>query len=101
MMTRADENQTNATHPDKVTPLSGARRVHEPVTEDSTPSSNLADAGIDLDALKEAISHLPEVDATRAMNLFNRIQAGDYEVDPATVADKLLFLERQLQQEDS
>lgn len=49
-----------------------------------------------LEALKEHIEQLPDADATRVVQLHNRIQAGDYEIDAQRIAEKLLDLESSL-----
>ena len=44
-------------------------------------------------ALEQRIKQLPEVDTARVVELHTRIMAGEYEVDSARLAGKLLDLE--------
>lgn len=62
---------------------------------------NEPDEGFPVDAdafrkLAEHIRQLPEMDATRVVNLHNRVLAGDYDIDSPQVAAKLLELESSL-----
>mgnify|MGYP001077116698 CR=1 FL=1 len=56
----------------------------------------LSSQAIDMSALETNIKQLPEVDTARVVELHNRIIAGDYEIDAASVAEKLLNLESTL-----
>ena len=49
-----------------------------------------------LERLKQHLDELPEVDATRIIQLHNRIQAGHYQVNPDRLAEKLMELESSL-----
>jgi len=49
-----------------------------------------------LNHLRESIEQLPDIDATRVVQLHHRITAGDYEIDSDRLAEKLLNLENQL-----
>ena len=49
-----------------------------------------------LERLKQHLDELPEVDATRVIQIYNRVQAGDYKVDASKVAAKLMALESSL-----
>lgn len=49
-----------------------------------------------LERLKQHLDELPEVDATRVIQIHNRIQAGDYQVDASRLAEKLSALESSL-----
>ncbi len=77
-------------------------------SRESKPSGVVAHlkAGSDLSAaepdpemlqnLKDTIDQLPELDATRVVNLHNRIIAGEYEVELKRLTEKLLDLEKDL-----
>ncbi len=47
--------------------------------------------------LKETIDQLPEINATRVVQLHQRIMAGEYVVDLERLTDKLLALEAQIE----
>lgn len=46
--------------------------------------------------LEQTIAQLPEMDATRLVQLHQRLSAGDYEIDTKRLAEKLLELEQAL-----
>lgn len=50
----------------------------------------------DLQALEARIRQLPEVNAARVVELRDQIKAGEYTVDSAQVADKILAFEQKL-----
>lgn len=50
-----------------------------------------------LERLKQHLDELPEVDATRVIQIHNRLQSGEYKVDANRVAEKLTALESSLQ----
>ncbi len=65
-------------------------------------TASSADADLELlaqqlERLKQHLDELPEVDATRVIQIHNRLQAGDYQVDASSVAEKLMALEASLQ----
>ena len=49
-----------------------------------------------LKALEEHIEQLPDMNATRVVQLHQRIQSGDYQIDVDRLAEKLLQLEQEL-----
>lgn len=54
--------------------------------------------GEQLRRLEETIAQLPEINATRVVQLHQRIMNGDYEVDSDRLAEKLMGLEQLLPQ---
>lgn len=52
-----------------------------------------------LQELKETIDQLPDINATKVVQLHQRIMAGDYVVDIDRLTDKLLALENALLEE--
>ncbi|MEX2598283.1 MAG: flagellar biosynthesis anti-sigma factor FlgM [Dehalococcoidia bacterium] len=46
--------------------------------------------------LEQTIDQLPDMDATRLVQLYQRISAGEYEIDAERLAEKLLELEQAL-----
>ena len=51
----------------------------------------------ELQAGVDAVSQLPEVNATRVVALYDRIQRGEYHPDQQVIADKMLQLELALE----
>ncbi len=51
---------------------------------------------VDMEKLASIISQAPEIDASRVVNLHHRIEAGEYEIDPARVAERLMALENSI-----
>jgi anti-sigma28 factor (negative regulator of flagellin synthesis) len=51
---------------------------------------------VDLQSLKDAIDQLPEINASRVIDLHNRIKAKEYEIDVAGLAEKLMAFEERL-----
>ena len=49
-----------------------------------------------VERLKQHLDELPEVDATRVIQIYNRIQAGSYQVDADRLAEKLSAMESAL-----
>jgi negative regulator of flagellin synthesis FlgM len=49
-----------------------------------------------VERLKQHLDELPEVDATRVIQIYNRIQAGSYQVDADRLAEKLTAMESAL-----
>jgi negative regulator of flagellin synthesis FlgM len=47
-------------------------------------------------ALEQSLKDLPAVDETRVAAVRERIESGNYKVDPQRIADKLMHLESQL-----
>ena len=69
--------------------------------DDTTPiaAEKLAELKAQLAKLEEHIEHLPDVDATRVVELHNRIEAGKYDIDAYRIAEKLAELESDLNRE--
>lgn len=66
---------------------------------DLAPQTSEADLQLlatQLERLKQHLEDLPEVDATRVIQIYNRLQAGDYQVDANRLAEKLTALESAL-----
>lgn len=51
---------------------------------------HLSSTAIDLQALEAHISKLPEVDRSRVTEIRNQISSGQYNIDSARVAEKML-----------
>lgn len=49
-----------------------------------------------VERLKQHLDELPEVDATRVIQIYNRIQSGSYQVDADCLAEKLSAMESAL-----
>lgn len=78
------------------TPLTGAneRGAGSKATTDQPPVSAKA-----LQELKETIDQLPDINASKVVQLHQRIIAGEYVVDLDRLTDKLLALESALLEE--
>ena len=65
---------------------------------DSTPSDtvSLTDAGKRLAELDHALQNAPVVDASKVQEIKQAINSGRYQIDAASVADKLLAFESQV-----
>jgi negative regulator of flagellin synthesis FlgM len=65
---------------------------------DSTPSDtvSLTDAGKRLAELDRALQNAPVVDASKVQEIKQAINSGHYQIDAASVADKLLAFESQV-----
>lgn len=70
----------------------------KPQEETGRPSTgetvSLTDTSAKLRALENTLSSLPAVDAQRVEALKKAVASGEYEVDPARVAEKLIALEQ-------
>lgn len=62
----------------------------------ASPAEKLAAAGIDLPQLLTELQQLSPVNASRVVKLHDRIDTGEYEIDTRRVAQKLLDLEKSL-----
>lgn len=70
---------------------------NERADEDSTLSAEELDAlRKQLEDLEEQLSQLPEVNASKVVDLHNRIESGSYEIDPDRLAEKLAQLESEI-----
>ena len=49
-----------------------------------------------LEDLEQQLRHLPEVNASKVVDLHNRVESGSYEVDADRIAEKLTQLESEL-----
>lgn len=89
--THADKPARPARKPGVVTPLNNHRRrsLQSSKQQQSLPAPDPAT----LKRLRESIDQLPEINATRVVQLHQRIMAGEYQVDTDRVAEKLLNLE--------
>lgn len=57
---------------------------------------SISDRASDLQALESQVKSLPEVDMGKVEAIRNRIDNGDYQIDSARLADKMLNFEQQL-----
>lgn len=57
---------------------------------------HLTDAGRQLAGIAQSLRELPAVDEARVAAVRQRLDSGDYKVDPQRVADKLLGMEHDL-----
>ena len=48
---------------------------------------------VDMEKLETIIRQAPDINASRVVSLHHRIEAGEYEIDPARVAEKLFAFE--------
>ncbi len=89
----ANKHSTNSV----VTYLSAGRK---PGTKqriaDSQEKLESLHAIVDLEELKLAMQQLPDVNASRLVNLHERIEAGEYSIDSDRLAAKLIDLESSL-----
>lgn len=77
-----------------ITQFKGDRRsVSEAESPKSSATVALSSQAIDMSALESRIKQLPDLDAARVVELHNRIVAGEYKVDSASIAEKMLALE--------
>ena len=79
--------------------------VHKRLEQTATPAGASRDAESDvqltgaarnLAAIEQSLRALPAVDELRVSVVRQRLQSGDYQVDPQRVADRLLQLETDL-----
>lgn len=56
----------------------------------------LTDAAARLKAVEARLAELPDVDRARVEAIRKRIESGEYQPDPARIAQKLVRLEREL-----
>lgn len=59
----------------------------------TTDTVSLTDTAANLQSLENTIAELPVVDSQRVEEIRSAISNGEYEVNPANIADKLLELE--------
>jgi negative regulator of flagellin synthesis FlgM len=64
---------------------------------DSTSDVQLTGASRNLAAIEQTLRAMPAVDELRVAAVKQRLDSGDYQVDPQRVADKLLHLESEFQ----
>jgi negative regulator of flagellin synthesis FlgM len=57
---------------------------------------HLTGASRNLAAIEESLKNLPAVDELRVSAVRQRLDSGDYKIDPQRVADRLLSIERDL-----
>lgn len=70
------------------------RRAEKQKTGDALA---LSSESIDLAMLKAAIDELPEINASKVVDLHRRIVADDYEIDVNRLAESLLAFEKSLE----
>lgn len=63
---------------------------------ESNDTVQISSQAVDLQALEKQINDLPDVDSTRVSELRDQIANGEFEIDGARVADKILSFESQL-----
>ena len=56
----------------------------------------VTDAALRMKRLEERVLSMPDVDETRVQEIREKLQSGQFEVDEASVADKLLRFEKGL-----
>lgn len=93
----SDKPARRARKPGVVTPLNSHRRQSLQASKRRDGETSV-DPDV-LDKLRDSIDQLPEINATRVVQLHQRIMAGEYIVDPDSVAEKLLNLESLLAQD--
>ncbi len=77
-----------------VTQFKGDRRsVSDAGAPKTSATVALSSQAIDMSALETRIKQLPDLDAARVVELHSRIVAGEYKVDSASIAEKMLSLE--------
>lgn len=57
---------------------------------------SISDRASDLQALESQVKSLPDVDMNKVEAIRSRIDNGDYQIDSARLADKMLSFEQQL-----
>lgn len=62
----------------------------------ATDTVSLTDTAARLQKLENTIAELPVVDTQRVEDIRNAIASGDYEATPASIAEKMLGLDREL-----
>jgi negative regulator of flagellin synthesis FlgM len=63
---------------------------------DAETDVQLTGAARNLAAIEQSLRNLPAIDELRVTMVKQRLESGDYKVDPQRVADKLLAMERDL-----
>lgn len=77
-----------------VTQFKGDRRsVSDTASPKTSATVALSSQAIDMSALENRIKQLPDLDAARVVELHNRIVAGEYKINPVSIAEKMLSLE--------
>ncbi|MDA1372047.1 MAG: flagellar biosynthesis anti-sigma factor FlgM [Proteobacteria bacterium] len=95
--TGRQSGNTAAMIPRVVSSLCGerqARRERKVTSELTALTPQLSKA--DWQHIEEVISQLPDIDAARVVQLYNRIMADEYPIDAERIAEKLLALESAL-----
>lgn len=59
----------------------------------SQDTVKISSQAVDLSQLESRISALPETDVARVVDLHNRIASGEYQIDSASIASKMLDME--------
>ncbi|MEX2131131.1 MAG: flagellar biosynthesis anti-sigma factor FlgM [Pseudohongiellaceae bacterium] len=94
---RTDKLSRNQRNTSNTLTFTGKKPGKSTQKSSSTGSNNIdAVTDIDIPALTESMRQLTEVDAARVVALHDRIQRGNYYLDNAKVAEKLLNFESQL-----
>lgn len=77
------------------------RRLEQPAGQttagDTSADVRLSGRAQQLSGIEQALRALPAINEQRVAEVKQRLENGDYEVDPQRVADKLLHLETDLQ----
>lgn len=75
---------------------SRARRAEQQAAALAVTSQAQSTEVVDLQSLKDTIDQLPEINASKVISLHNRINANEYEIDVAGLAEKLIAFEERL-----
>lgn len=87
----------------RVAPTASAPRRQDPPVDKAPPNPDAASdvqltgAARSLAALEQSLQSLPAVNEQRVAAVKRRLDAGEYEIHPQRIADKLLHLESDLQ----
>ena len=91
-MTKSSTKSRSAKSTDSsvVTPLHGRKQTK------SSLESDLLILKEQLQQIEEQLANLSEVNASKVVDLHNRIEAGEYEIDPERIARKIMDLESEI-----
>lgn len=75
-----------------------ANPAAEPTGTETSAADTLTvtDQAVKLQQFEQALADIPDVDAERVEQLRRDLASGDYSIDPAVIAEKLLAFEQEL-----
>lgn len=82
-----------------VKPSSGAPSGVGSSKTEASSDTQITDSARQLATLEQTVRDLPAIDPARVEQVSQRIQNGNYEINSSKIADKLLQLEQELNQD--